>query len=102
MTQSYATGQSVTDAGWAALVALAAPIGTRPVRLDGPHDGHLVDGGEADVFAVHSGPEPAPARRHFVGRVPERSLVPGVVGEGAWRLELVPLPGTTLHGLTAA
>ena len=93
------------DQGWRRLYALAggvaAPSGPgQAVRLDGAHAGWLVDAGEADIFAVREPAAGTRFRRHFVARVPAGSLVPGGAGAGVWRLELVPLVGTRLAGLT--
>lgn len=102
MTRSTETTGPAPQAGWHELLSHARPGTARSVRLDGADVSYLVDGGGADIFAVHDGPERMPSRRHFVARVPECSLVPGIVGPGTWRLELVPLPEAELRAIADA
>jgi NHLM bacteriocin system ABC transporter ATP-binding protein len=70
-----------------------------PCRLAGPEAGYLVQGGEADLFAVRRHIGGRPSRRHHVARVPDGAFVPSSTAIGAWQLILVPLPGTALRAL---
>jgi hypothetical protein len=83
------------DRGWASLHELSLkPVAGRPLWLDGEARCYLVSDGPADLFAVRRTRPGVRARRHFVARVPERSVVPATRSVGTWRLELVGLPGT--------
>ncbi|HEX8093547.1 ATP-binding cassette domain-containing protein [Jatrophihabitans sp.] len=88
---------TVEDSGWATLHELAQEPVTGPVWLDGDAGAYLVSGGPADLFAVRRTRPGVRARRHFVARVPEFSVVPATRSIGSWRLELVGLPETEVR-----
>jgi NHLM bacteriocin system ABC transporter ATP-binding protein len=90
----------VVQTGLDQLRRFAEDGGTGPCPMTGRRAAYLVDGGEADLFAVRRRLDGAPSRRHFVARLPAGAVLPSSAAVGAWQLLAVPLPGSTLRGVT--
>lgn len=73
-----------------------------PVRVNGRHAAYLVRGGRVQLFAARNDAAGQPARRHFVAEIPDGALIPAAGPAGSLMLELIPLPGSHLVGITGA
>ncbi|WFE22200.1 ATP-binding cassette domain-containing protein [Solwaraspora sp. WMMD937] len=93
---SSTTSSTTTGGGLSRFVG--APVaGSR--QLDGQVAAYVVEGGDADLFAVRRRLGGTLARRVHVARIPDGAVIPSSTAIGAWQLTLVPLPGTALRPL---
>lgn len=73
-----------------------------PIRMDGRYAAYLVRGGPVHIFASRRLRPGQPAKRHFVAELPAQALVPAADPDGPVLLEMVPLPGSYLIGITGS